>query len=110
MRAYLLDEGVLLTEKDEEFKSYNTVYDKKYGYYDECQRYVATEDEAIKHAKQYVVDGAENSYSVVSKTTLDDDVDINDDGLYVEGEEYNTDNIVYSVAKIDGKIVENFIQ
>lgn len=31
MRAYLLDEGVLLTEKDEEFESYNTVYDKNMG-------------------------------------------------------------------------------
>lgn len=110
MRAYLLDEGVLLTEKDEEFKSYNTVYDEKYGYYDECQRYVATEEEAIEQAKHFVVDGIENAYAVVSRTTLDDDVDINDDELCVEGEEYITDNIVYSVAKIDGKIVENFIQ
>jgi hypothetical protein len=110
MRAYLLDVGILLTEKDTEFESYNTVYDKKYGYYDEGQCYIATEDEAIKQAKQYVVDGVENTYAVVSNTTLDDDIDINDDELCVEDEEYITDNIVYSVAKINGKIVENFIQ
>lgn len=110
MRAYLLDEGVLLTEKDAEFESYNTVYDKKYGYYDEGQYYIATEDEAIKQAKQYVVDGVENTYAVVSNTTLDDNIDINDDELCVEDEEYITDNVIYSVAKINGKIVENFIQ
>lgn len=27
--AYLIDEGILLTEKDKEFLHYNTVYDKK---------------------------------------------------------------------------------
>ena len=110
MRAYLLDEGILLTEKDAEFESYNTVYDKKYGYYDEGQCYIAAEDEAIKQAKQYVTEGIENTYAVVSNTTLDDDVDINDEELCVDYEEYITDNIVYSVAKIDGIIVENFIQ
>ena len=110
MRAYLLDEGILLTEKDAEFGSYNTVYDKKYGYYYEGQCYIATEDEAVKQAKQYVIDGVENTYAVVSNTTLDDDVDINDEELSVDYEEYITDNIVYSVAKIDGKIVENFIR
>ena len=37
MKAYLLDEGILLTEKDAKFESYNTVYDKKYGYYEETR-------------------------------------------------------------------------
>ena len=27
--VYLVDEGVLLTKNDREFKSYNSVYDKK---------------------------------------------------------------------------------
>lgn len=40
MRVYLIDEGILLTENDKEFESYATVYDKKYGYYDEGQYYV----------------------------------------------------------------------
>lgn len=109
MRAFLLDVGILLTENDEEFESYNTVYDKKYGYYDEGQCYIATEDEAIKQAKQYVKDGVEHTYAVVSNTTLDDCVDFDDENLCVDYEEYITDNIVYSIAKIDGKIVENFI-
>lgn len=34
-------------EKNSEFDSYAIVYDKKYGYYDEKQYYIATE-EAIK--------------------------------------------------------------
>lgn len=109
MKAYLLDEGILLTEKDAEFEHYNIVYDHKYGYYDEGQCYVATMEDAINQAMQYVKEGVEKTYAVVSNTTLDDDIDINDDELCVEDEEYIVDNIVYSVAKINGKIVENFI-
>lgn len=110
MRAYLLEVGILLSEKDAEFESYNIVYDKRYGYYDEGQCYIATEDEAVKQAKQYVINGVENTYAVVSNTTLDDCVDLDDENLCVDCEDYIADNIVYSVAKIDGKIVENFIQ
>ena len=52
MRAYLIDEGILLTEEDEEFESYATVYNKKYGYYDEGQYYVKDEQRAIEDYKE----------------------------------------------------------
>lgn len=109
MKVYLLDEGILLTEKDEDFESYNIVYDKKYGYYDEGQCYVATLEDAINQAKQYVSEGVDNTYAVVSNTILNDDIDINDDDLCVENEEYLLEDVVYSVAKINGNIIENFI-
>jgi hypothetical protein len=108
MRAYLLDEGVLLTKEDKDFNAYNTVYDKKYGYYDEGQCYIKSKEEAISEAKKYVEDGVENTYAVVSNTTLDDDVDL-DDCPVDWYEEYILDNVVYSVAKINGKIIENFL-
>lgn len=107
MKAYLLDEGILLTKNDSEFESYNCVYDKKYGYYDEGQSYIKTLDEAIKEAKSYVENGVENTYAIVSNTTLDDDVDIND--CPAECEEYIVDNVVFSIAKINGTIIENFL-
>lgn len=112
MRAYLIDEGILLTEEDEEFESYATVYNKKYGYYDEGQYYIKDEQRAIEDAKAYVEAGVENTYAIVSNTTLDDDVDIDDDELAVDVvcEEYILDNVVYSVAKINGKIVEHFLE
>lgn len=103
MRAYLLDEGILLSENDDEFKDYATVYDKKYGYYDEGQFYIKSETEAIKNAKAYVEAGVENTYAIVSNTTLDDD------DMDVDYEEYILDNVVYSVAKLNGEIVENFL-
>lgn len=107
MKAYLLDEGILLTKNDSEFESYNCVYDKKYGYYDEEQSYIKILNEAIKEAKNYVENGVENTYAIVSNTTLDDDTDIND--CPAECEEYIVDNVVFSIAKINGTIIENFL-
>lgn len=107
MKAFLLDKGILLTREDKEFENYNIVYDKKYGYYDEDQYYVQIQDDAIKQAKQYVIKGNENVYAIVSETVLNDDIDL--ENACVENEEYITNNIIYSIAKINGKVVENFI-
>ena len=107
MRAYLIDEGILLTENEKGYENYATVYDKKYGYYDENQYYVKEQQKAIEEARAYVKKGNENTYAIVSNATLDDDVDL--DGLIVDCEEYILDNVVYSVAKINGEIIEDFL-
>lgn len=108
MRAYLLDEGVLLTEEDEEFEAYATAYDEKYGYYDEGQCYEANKMTAIVNARRYVEDGVENTYAIVSNTWLPNDFDF-EEGC-VEDETYKVEDVIYSVAKINGEIVENFIK
>lgn len=107
MRAYLLDEGILLSENDDEFEDYATVYDKKYGYYDEGQCYIKSETEAIENARAYVEAGVDNTYTIVSKTWLPNDFDF-DEGC-VEDETYNVEDVIYSVAKINGEIIENFL-
>lgn len=104
----MFDEGILLTKDNKDFESYATVYDKKYGYYDEGQCYIKDKSKAIKDAKAYVEAGVENTYAIVSNTTLDDDVDV--DNADVEYEEYILDNVIYSVAKINGEIIENFLE
>lgn len=40
MKAYLLEEGILLDKTSEEFDWYSQCYDKVHGYYDELQMYV----------------------------------------------------------------------
>lgn len=106
MRAYLVDKGYLVDAK--EFENYATVYDKKYGYYDEAQYYERTEEKAIKDAKLYVENSKEDRYVVISNTTLDDDFEFeDDDGIGYE--EYILDNVVYSIAIINGKIIEHFL-
>ena len=44
----------------------------------------------------------------MSKTLLPDEVDVNT--VDVEDENYYVEDVIYSVAKIDGKIVENFVR
>lgn len=111
MRAYLVDVGVLLFKGDPQFENYSVVYNKNYGYYDEGQHYVGTLEEAIEEVKSYVKNGVEHTYGIVSNTTLDDDLGVEDlDEIDVECEEYILDNVVYSVAKFDGELVEDFLE
>lgn len=107
MNAFIVDEGILLTKRPPEFARYAGVYDKNYGYYDENQYYLLSEQDAIAQARQYVESGVENTYAIVSRTTLDDGVDPAD--CIVCFEDYSASDVVYSVAKLDGQIVEGFV-
>ena len=109
--VYLVDVGVLLTQDSEEFESYNVAYDHKYGYYDENQFYEVDKNKAINFVTQYVNDGVDNTYGVVMKTTLDYEIpDEEVEDTPVEGESYDPNDVVFSIAKINGGIQENFIQ
>lgn len=108
MKAYLVDEGILLTKEDKEFDFYACVYDKKYGYYDDCQYYVKEMQVAIRDARKNVEKGAEKTYVIISSTLVSSDYDFENDDC-VESESYSVDDVVYSIAKINGEIVENFL-
>ncbi len=107
MIAYLVDVGVLLSDEHEEFDSYAIVYDKCHGYYDENQFYTKTREEAIEYVKKYVDNGVDTTYGVVSETNLP--LDYNFDSGEFGPETYHTVDVVYSIAKIDGEIKENFV-
>lgn len=107
MKAYLVDAGVLLSDEHEEFDKYSNVYDECYGYYDEVQYYVKDKEEALKQAKEYVDNGIDSTYAVVSETNIPYDYDF--ENGYIEGESYNTADVVYSVTKINGELVEDFV-
>lgn len=108
MKAYLLEEGILLDKTSEEFDWYSQCYDKVHGYYNELQMYVEKKEDAVASAKEYVEKGVENTYAIVSVTDLPDNTDFDD--VDVEGEDHLVENIHYSVAKINGAIVENFVK
>ena len=107
MVVYLVDAGILLSQDDEEYICYNHVYDKKHGYYDEIQYYVKDKADAIQEAKSYVENGVENTYAVVSISVVPDDYDFEEG--YVFDECYQLADVEYSVAKINGEIVEHFV-
>lgn len=127
-RVYLLDMGYLIKEGAEGFDIWSSPYDHKYGYF-ETQKNLSNEAESIvkEKARERVrllsehfsnLDNAEPNkwvgcYCVVLNAGFEDDFDEDlpieeqeEDFIY---EEYIVDNIVYSVAYIDGKLVEDFI-
>lgn len=109
MTAYLVDVGILLSDDDKEYDNYAIVYDKCHGYYDENQFYTKTKEEAIKYVKDYIKRGVDeiNAYGVVSETNIIYDYDFENDDI---GEEsYHPADVVYSLAKINGEIKENFV-
>ena len=109
--AILLDVGVLLTELDDEFNSYNGVYDHEYGYYDEDQIAYKGEDliEAIKYAREYVANGVDMTYAVITNQGIVNYDEPWDDGN-IEGFTYNHEDVIFSVAKINNEIKEFFIE
>ncbi|MBQ7673587.1 MAG: hypothetical protein IJT36_03560 [Alphaproteobacteria bacterium] len=108
--VYLIEFGILLDKNSKEAKGYTTVYDKEYGYFDEDQFYSTKESYEEKKAEylDYVKEGVENTYIVVSETAIDDNDE--DELPQVSEENYLCSNVVFSAAKINGKIVENFIK
>ena len=66
-------------------------------------------EEAIAYVKDYIKRGVDeiNAYGVVSETNIIDDYDFENDDI---GEEsYHPADIVYSLAKINSEIKENFV-
>lgn len=107
--VYLVDCGVL--ENLEQTEDAYITYDRKYGYYDECQYYEPVFENAQQSALEYVKHGCDGTYAVISESRHKIET-FGGENIYdspVEDEDYDTKSIVYSVAKIDGKIVENFV-
>ena len=106
-----LDVGVLLTQDEKLFDFYSHVYDHKYGYYDEYQRGYKEKDlaEAIKYAREYVADGVDMTYAVITNQgQINYNNEFDEDNI--EGFTYDAKDVIFSVAKINGEIIENFIK
>lgn len=106
-----LDVGMLLTPDDKWFGCYRAYGNDKYGFHNDNQiAYKLEEKEkAVSYGKQYVINGADGTYAVLTDQgeCLNGDDGEFDDGC-VEGFTYNKKDIIFSIAKINGKIVENF--
>ncbi len=105
------DVGVLLTSDHEEFEFYSQAYDHQYGYYDENQIAYkeADKDKAIEHAKQYVANGVNMTYAIITNQGQCHYTEPFDDGN-IEGFTYECVDVIYSVAKINGEIIEHFVR
>ncbi len=111
MKVFLLELGVLLSEDSPEYSAYSGAYDKKHGFYDESQEYKSDLESAIKEAKAYVLAGVDNTYAVVSETTISDDfADSELSEVFVEDELYDMESVVFSIAKRGGRLQPNFLK
>lgn len=76
--AYLVDVGVVV-DKNEYPACYSNVYDETRGYYDEDRYLVDDLEKAKKEALQYVADGVDKTYAIITnqgqRDTLDFDAD-----------------------------------
>lgn len=121
-QLYMAEVGILLTKDDKEFNSYNIVFDKKYGYYNENICFFDNLNDAKEYVLNYVDEGVIRTYGVVSNAgELDTsiykiengnifDIELN---YEVDGNDFtnfNLDDVVYSCVKLsDDEIVEDFI-
>lgn len=114
-KAYLIEVGVLLTQKDPEWKSYNRVYDKQWGYYDEDQYFtLPTGNEKMERLKEevysYVRNGMPLTYGIISATMVDDSVTEEQCELRsvsLENEEYKKEDVLFSVMKDANGIIKS---
>lgn len=120
MKVYQVEVGVLLNENNEDYESYNIVYDKKYGYYNENIWFCKTLEKAKESALEYVKNGVEKTYGVISEIDIDNEnvyISLNgniidkDSGYDLDSEfcDYSLDLVVKSYAKMEKEIIEDFI-
>lgn len=111
MKVYLLETGVLLDKNSRDGSGYSAVYDKEYGYFDEWQVYMSDYNKAVKEASDYVRDGVDNTYAIISETELNGDYTDEELGeMPVEDEEYNPDSVLFSLRKHGTSLVKGFIR
>ena len=101
---YKVEVGVLLREGEGEYDCYNGVYDRKYGYYDENVAFFLDYDGALNYVKNYVDDGVNGTYGIISKLFY------NSVELYGGNDNYSIDRAMYDMNSIiSGGYMENYI-
>ena len=103
--------GVLLDKNHSEFDFYSNSWNHEYGFYNENNILYQSETEARKYAKEYVSKGVDNTYAIVSNEGECVWEEPFDDGdLSITAGYFDASDILYCVAKINGKIIENFLK
>ena len=122
--AYFFEVGILLDHNDKEFDSYNMVYDHKWGYFNENWGLIKKnpkEFEELKdYIRSYVADGNNHTYGIIEyygEVEYEEDEEYAWDSgggeicsIYDIKGSFKVQDVVWSIAKIDGKTVENFLK
>ena len=105
---YRVEVGVLLESNHPEFKHYNHVYTRDFGFCDLHTTHFPTFAEARKWGDEYITNGADKTYAVIAKDIADDNtesslIDALFDGLESSDSSWNfgytEDDILYFAYK-----------
>ena len=121
---YSLEVGVLLPEDDEEYNSYNDVFDKKHGFYDESHEESLDEQVLVNKATEYINAGVPGTYGIITKIEVEnfDGIEekvkeVEENGFIEEsvdffnGEQYDIENVVWCAYKNeDEELVNDFLE
>lgn len=104
-RVIMLEVGVLLNKDHPEYEAYSNVYDKKRGYHDEDRTfyYASKLSEVIEKAEKYVEAGVEGTYAIITDQGM---VSVQPEEMTADDAWYNSKYVIYSIAKIDGKVIQ----
>ena len=111
-KIYYIECGILLDKDDKEFDCYNMVFDKKHGFYDEFIDFAENLESAKKICDDYVNNGVNNTYGIITETYGKDDLkDYEDYVDYFVGDTiiYDIHNVVYNKRK-NGNVIEEFLE
>lgn len=119
-QAYMYESGVLLGQDHPEFNSWNSFWNEKYGFFNENWGVIKAEEKELDRLKDCLLGKLQhrenNSYTVIEFIgTIDyeDEAEWNEKdfcGKYDLSVTGKMKNVVWSAAKIDGEIVENFLK
>lgn len=118
--SYFWETGVLLPEGHAEMDSYNIVWDYKHGYYNENYDLIKGDPKSLELLKEdllsEVKQGVDRTYAIIADNGTVE-YDDEDDWEYavdkILGGEFpncKAKDVVWSVVKIDGKLIEDFVQ
>lgn len=120
--AFWYETGQLLSEDDSDYEAYTVSYDHKHGLFDTDWGAVIDEEKSLDNLKLFLSDmvkNEKNMYAIIeSSFSIDYDteavVETKHGFSFVTDTEvlasFKVEDVEWSIANFDGKIIENFIE
>ena len=121
-KVYYIECGVLLDKDNGDYDCYSNVFDKKHAFYDEYVDFTEDLEIAKKYCNDYIKNGVNGTYGIISQVYVDDDINIDDcyDYLIGDSDLYDVKNVIYNAWKLknndfkfpnkNAPIIENFLE
>ena len=121
-KVYYIECGVLLDKDNGDYDWYSNAFDKKHAFYDEYVDFTEDLEIAKKYCNDYIKNGVNGTYGIVSQVYVDYDINIDDcyDYLIGDSDLYDVKNVIYNAWKLknndfkfpnkNAPIIENFLE